>query len=209
MKPYNPPRFWEKRGRTYPEKLENEDFMTATAEHRRVIGEMLNEVPIKRFIDVGCGSGRLFDLYRPFPVVVGIDMSSSMLYHARKVGNSLKFEHLILLRGSATNLPFKSKSFDCALTSEVLLHIPPLHILSALRETSRISQFTIYLEFYSSRYEDPEILKEERRQLASWNFLHEYPRLFEQVGSKLLKRIELGTIPQTCFLVANESPGPQ
>lgn len=205
MKPYNPLQFWEERGECYHEKLDDEDFQRVTAEHREVVNGMLGEVPIKRFIEVGCGSGRLLDLYQRFPVVVGIDISSSMLRYASSIGRDIPLEQLNLLRGSATRLPFQSGAFDCALTSEVLLHIPPRDILLALREISRISHFAVLLEFYSSDDEDPQTLKEKRKELASWNFLHDYPKLFEHAGLRVLRRVELRTLSQTCFLVTDAS----
>lgn len=204
VKRYEPVRFWEERGKTYPEKLEDPNFKIVDVEHREVIGEMLNEIPIKSFIEVGCGSGRLLDLYLPFTFVVCIDMSSSMLHHARTAGRRLRLEHVDFLRGSATSLPLESDSFDCALTSEVLLHIPPRLISSAMKEISRVSRFSIFLEFYSSVYENPQRMREKRKQLASWNFLHDYPKLFEEANMRILKRIELRSTPQTCFLVASE-----
>lgn len=203
-RPYRPLEFWEKRGLTYPKEMRDREFRKVTVEHRSVLKEMLKAIGIERFIEVGCGSGRLFDLYVDFPLVVGVDISSSMLDNAMSVRDRLRLEQVELLRASATNLPFVSGFFDCALTSEVLLHIPPDRVSVAMGEISRISKYAIFLEFYAVEYEDPQKLQEKRRELASWNFLHEYPKLFRRLGLRVMRSVELKSTPQTCFLVTQQ-----
>lgn len=204
IKPYKPLEFWEKRGESYPEKMKDKNFRAVTREHRAVVTEMLNEVQAERFIEVGCGSGRLFDLYLRFPHVVGVDMSWSMLDNSKAVKERLEFRQMNLVRASATDLPFASESFDCALTSEVLLHIPPQKVASALDEIMRVSRYAIFLEFYTPTYEDSGELREKRKELASWNFLHAYPSLFEELQLRVIRQVELRSTPQTCFLVTRE-----
>jgi len=179
-------------------------FREVTLEHRSVLKEILNTIGIERFIEVGCGSGRLFDLYLDYARVVGVDMSSSMLDNAMEVRDQLKTEQMELLRASATSLPFVSGFFDCALTSEVLLHIPPDMVSVAIGEISRISRHAVFLEFYTAEYENPQKLKEKRGELASWNFLHEYPKLFGELGLRVIRSVELKSTPQTCFLVTQQ-----
>lgn len=204
IKPYNPRDFWEKRGPTYPDKMKDEKFRDLTQEHRAVLKQMLGSIEIESFIEVGCGSGRLFDLYADFGRLVGVDMSSTMMKNAISVKEQLGVDQMELLMASATNLPFVSGSFDCALTSEVLLHIPPDKVSGAIREISRISKYAIFLEFYSSEYENPQKLRQKRGELASWNFLHEYPKLFEELELAVLRSVELKRAPQTCFLVTKQ-----
>lgn len=184
--------------------MKDKNFRAVTREHRAVITEMLNEVQAERFIEVGCGSGRLFDLYLQFPHVVGVDMSWSMLDNSKAVKERLEFRQMNLVRASATDLPFASESFDCALTSEVLLHIPPQKVAAALDEIMRVSRYAIFLEFYTPAYEDFGKLREKRKELASWNFLHAYPSLFKELQLRVIRQVELRSTPQTCYLVTRE-----
>jgi ubiquinone/menaquinone biosynthesis C-methylase UbiE len=200
-RPYKPLEFWEKRGPTYPEKMEDGKFREVTQEHRLVLRGMFDTISIERFIEVGCGSGRLFDLYGGFAHVVGVDMTSSMLENASSVVGELNLKGIELIRASATRLPLVSGSFDCALTSEVLLHITPEFVATAVHEMLRIARYAIFLEFYTSEYQEPRKLRRKRRELASWNFLHEYPKIFGELGLRIVKSVELKSVPQTCFLV--------
>ena len=91
------------------------------------------------FLDAGCGNLRDAKVVLGNGDVryVGIDFSLNMLREGRR-----KFltEPLYLTQGDITSLPFRSKSFDLVLCSEVLEHIPNWE--QALLELSRVLKDT-------------------------------------------------------------------
>lgn len=67
-----------------------------------------------KILDIGCGEGKIWELF-PNMDVYGIDMSQGNLKKARKF--------LKPTLGSAEKLPFKDKTFDLVVASEILEHL--------------------------------------------------------------------------------------
>jgi len=89
---------------------------------------LLNDIPFKSLIDVGCGDGRLCsEAERRFPGrrICGIDVSERAISLARTLNPEVEF-----LAGDITNSAFKNMEsikggFDLAVSVEVLEHIRP------------------------------------------------------------------------------------
>jgi len=79
-----------------------------------------------RVLDVGCGSSMIIQSLNN---AIGMDISIAKLRFLRRRG-------IPLLRGSAFALPFKSNTFDCVISSQVIEHIPPDEVL--FRELYRV-----------------------------------------------------------------------
>lgn len=69
-----------------------------------------------RVLDVGCGTGRIFDLLGDVDYV-GIDSSEEMIREARKGGGRF-------LVGDGLDLPFPDNEFDAVVSIATLHHIP-------------------------------------------------------------------------------------
>jgi ubiquinone/menaquinone biosynthesis C-methylase UbiE len=84
-------------------------------------------------MDVACGTGRYSEYLNSLGhKVTGIDISSDMLFKARKYRNkNIKF-----LRGNFTKIPAKNNSFDLIVCTLALTHIP--NIDKVFSEISRI-----------------------------------------------------------------------
>jgi len=87
-------------------------------------------------LDVGCGGGLLSEaLAQAGGNVTGIDQSNGSLAaareHAAVSGLTIEYIH-----GDATRLPFGNASYDIAIASQVLEHIP--HWQQAAREIARV-----------------------------------------------------------------------
>jgi dolichol-phosphate mannosyltransferase len=79
--------------------------------HRIILGYLEGRDGI---LDIGCGSSRIIlDL----PGAVGMDILLSKLRWLRPY-------HRLLVRGRCERLPFRNESFDAAINSEVIEHIP-------------------------------------------------------------------------------------
>ncbi len=87
------------------------------------------------FLDIGCGSGYLLN-QAVCKRGVGTDISDLMVKTAREncKSNRKKF----IVQSDAENLPFKNKSFNKIVSTEVIEHI--MHPIALLKEIARISR---------------------------------------------------------------------
>lgn len=79
-----------------------------------------------RVLDLGCGSSRIL---RDLPGAVGVDITFRKLRYMRRYG-------LPLVQGTIFSLPFRDRSFDIIVCSEVIEHIPAG--LEPFREIARV-----------------------------------------------------------------------
>jgi len=112
--------FWER-----PEAGESYDrdfcdtlgWYTNESELQPVVA-LLGGLRGKKILDVGCGTGRYLERLNPDNVLVGLDLSRSMLAAASK-----RVPHAVFHAGSAVNLPFPDQSFDVVYSVRVIQHI--------------------------------------------------------------------------------------
>ena len=92
-----------------------------------------------RALDFGCGAGRLVHALSPrFKRVVGIDVSATMIGHARRLTDGC--DNVTVVVNTDRTLPFESGSFDFVYTSLVLQHVPTSEMVeSYVRELVRVT----------------------------------------------------------------------
>jgi len=125
--------------------------------------------PGRRVLDVGCGKGFLVkDLMLECAglEVFGLDISRYALLHCEKdvVGRL----HL----GSADELPFPDRSFDCVLSINTIHNLPRPRAVRAMREIQRLSPGRAFVQVDS--YHTPE----QKALFESWVLtaeFHDYP----------------------------------
>jgi SAM-dependent methyltransferase len=87
-------------------------------------------------LDVGCGGGRAYELFKPKGVrYAGLDVAEALIAKARErwMGTDARFEV-----GDILNLPVESGRFDAVVAVAVLHHIPSeAYRLQAMRELAR------------------------------------------------------------------------
>lgn len=111
-----------------------------TAEDLEVLSFLIKSFDIKindKIVDLGCGTGVLFDLLRrrvgPDGLVVGVDLSSAMVKKARK---NFPFTNVMEIDADAEMLPLKSDLFDVAISFAAFAHFTRQELV--MEEASRI-----------------------------------------------------------------------
>lgn len=90
---------------------------------RRFIVKKLLEKYFKQFkkepfiLDLGCGTGGNYEVFKNFGKVVGLDNSEKAIFFAREK------DYSEIIKGDATDLDFLNKKFDCIAVLDVLEHI--------------------------------------------------------------------------------------
>ena len=202
---YQPREYWEARGETYRSHEQALNRSGKTARQLEVIRRALGRIKPRIVLEIGCGSGRISRvLAHASETYIAVDIAKSMLMQAR--ANVSGDEAWWLLADSA-NLPFRAKSVDTIVLSEVLLHIPPVGIEGSLLEIARVARRAIILDFFVKDFENPRRFRQVTKSLDSHNFLHDYPALFEATGLSIVSRVELSELSQTCFVLQSLRPG--
>lgn len=88
---------------------------------------------VKKVLDIGFGGAQLEDLVINTFSWFGIDISPKSVKNA-----TTKYPDKDFQLGTITNIGFPKNSFDCAIALEVLEHIPPHQILTALSEVIQV-----------------------------------------------------------------------
>jgi ubiquinone/menaquinone biosynthesis C-methylase UbiE len=90
-------------------------------------------------LDLGCGVGRnSIYLAKKGLDVVGIDVSESALRIAREWVQKEKLTNVALLRGTMTNLPFRSGCFGAVISISVIHHALKKDIVKTIVDVHRI-----------------------------------------------------------------------
>ena len=96
--------------------------------------------PIRRILDVGCGTGELTRLVArryPSTEVVGLDFTAAMVALARRTTPGELGRRIRWVRGDAQRLPFRRERFDLIVSAFVARNLPDLP--GALGELHRVT----------------------------------------------------------------------
>tara|TARA_B100000700_G_scaffold327287_1_gene441408 strand:+ start:1375 stop:2040 length:666 start_codon:yes stop_codon:yes gene_type:complete len=126
---------------------------------KRTAERLIHHYKIKsndNILDIGCGKGFLLyeiKLINPKINVFGFDISSYALKNAK-----IEIKHN-LIKGCASNLPYKSKQFKLAISLNTLHCLKPSLLEKALIEISRVSKRQyICVESFRNEYEKMNLL---------------------------------------------------
>lgn len=131
--------FYSKHADRIFEKRYNSPYWLRRYAHRQIHAQFLPYLrPGQRVLDAGCGEGVLTCLVAQQGVdVVGVDISTPNLEAARRLATEWGVQAQFL-QADAENIPFPDNSFDVALSSHVLEHLPDLD--EGLRELYRVTR---------------------------------------------------------------------
>lgn len=89
-----------------------------------------------RVIDVGCGTGLLFNhIAAQAQIVIGVDLSEKLLTHAKE--RARDFRNIHLIQADADHLPFKNNTFNVVFAFTLLQNMPKY--METLSEIKRIA----------------------------------------------------------------------
>ena len=111
-----------------------------TAEDLERLAHLVGKLPISpgmNTLDLGCGTGILFDLFRrrvgPTGLVTGVDFALSMVERAHR---NFPFSNVTVVDADACCLPFKDSSYDLAISFAAFPHFSDKD--RTVRETGRV-----------------------------------------------------------------------
>jgi pseudaminic acid biosynthesis-associated methylase len=147
----------------------------------RAFRQMLDGLPIKRVLEVGCNRGHnlvcLAELLGEESEVVGVEPNRYALELAR--ASSVKVG---VLYGHAFDLPFKDGYFDLMFTAGVLIHIPLGDLPLALSEIYRVSKRYILAIEYFAQEETAVCYRGHDNLLWKRDFLQHYRSQFPDLA---------------------------
>jgi SAM-dependent methyltransferase len=144
-----------------------------------VIGRLIDIHRAESLLDVGCGSGRLFRLYKERGVgrVMGVDISRKALDIARR-----RHPEVPTTLAAVEDLPVEDLRFDLAICNRVLQHVPSLQIRKVVARLARSAR-RVYVNELSATEGEPENFYMVR---------HDYVALFGQQGCRLIDEGQIG-----------------
>jgi ubiquinone/menaquinone biosynthesis C-methylase UbiE len=122
------------------DRLANEWDLAFTSEDLERLSSVINRLQIESgydILDLGCGTGILFDLLRrrvgPKGSVIGVDFSLQMADRAHR---NFPFDNVTVVHADASVLPFQNACFDMAVAFSAFPHFSDQ--TKALHETHRV-----------------------------------------------------------------------
>lgn len=141
------------------------------------VSYVIDKYKPKSILDVGCGSGRFFKLYKEKNIdVVGIDISEKALKKAKEMYPDIK---TIKMRVEDIEFAFR---FDLAISNRTLQHITRRNIEKAVKKLCHSCRMV-----YINELTDSDEIKE---RIVIYK--HSYEELFRKYGFKLVEKGRLG-----------------
>jgi len=161
----------------------------------RILQTFIQKIAPQSLIEVGCGNGILFRIYRNIPRVVGIDFSETMLKRAEARIQRHDWSQIHLLRMDIADPKMLNlfqgglEKAELVVTRTCLMHIDPENIATAIANVSRLADQALIFEY------DEQFPK----KLSPHNWLHHYVPLFEGAGFRLQENYSRMDLAQTLF----------
>lgn len=139
-------------GKTYYNRKYFDDRLEGQQSMAFSIWKFLTEIKAKKILDVGCGSGWLVRyLNQKGFKTKGCDLAEEAVKMAKK---QVKPSSLIV-KASATNLPYKDNSFDSVLGVSIIEHLTKSQAKKFLKEASRVLKKGGWMFLVTPNYATP------------------------------------------------------
>jgi len=172
--------YWSERAKAYKNR---------NPESREILQYYLTQIKPDSLIEVGCGPGFLFPLYKNVPAVTAVDWVPLMVYKAKQKCETENLNVDVRQHDIAESAP--DGYWQLALTRHCLMHIPPSRIEQAVKNIAKICGETLIFEWWL----DYTPIKD-----TGHCFLHDYEKLFTNRGFHLHNRFDCpADVRQTLF----------
>jgi SAM-dependent methyltransferase len=161
---------------------------------REILKAFIKRIKPQSLIEIGCGTGILFRLFKDVPDVTVCDFSVEMLRIAQKRNATFGYGFKFQLR-DIVKVPPEGR-WDLALIRTVLMHLNPTEAKQAIANIATISNQVVLAEYWEQA---------QSSSLSSHCFLHDYPALFKEHGFVLKEVIEREDLPQPVFWFVKEN----
>lgn len=112
---------------------------------KQIINNLLEDLPIKNIIDLGCGDACLIDLVNEKIAYTGVDISPTQVQYAQNYVKKIERKNTQIHIADILNLEFKDNSFDAALVCDVAEHV--LEPERLFKEAKRLIKKNGYIIF--------------------------------------------------------------
>jgi len=131
-------------------------------------------------LEIGCGFGRITRLLLSnFPEIkeyLAVDLSPDQIENAKQYLKSAIIHKNVDLRFIVSDIQSLQldKKYDLVISSELLLHLPPIEIVEVMTKLAGLSnKHVINIDYF---HETP-------TKLAPHNFLHQYEKIYNEIPS--------------------------
>jgi phosphatidylethanolamine/phosphatidyl-N-methylethanolamine N-methyltransferase len=108
--------------------------------------------PGQRILDVGVGTGFSLPLYPRHARVIGVDLSSKMLWEAQKKVLHERLRHVALMEMDASHLAFPDSTFDVVIVAFVISVVSdPLQVLAEIKRVSKPEGQIVIINHFQSQ----------------------------------------------------------
>src|SRR5262249_12870333 len=151
-----------------------------------VLSRIVTDHGVRSVLDIGCGSGRLFPLFRQLEInkILGVDISAKALAIAERDYPGVPTRCVSLQELSLAN-----DEFDLIVSNRVLQHIAPAEIRPVMAKLAKISSM-IYLN---------ELSESDQLGEQFFMFMHDYDRILGELGFVRAERGRMGVTTYALF----------
>lgn len=103
---------------------------------KKKIYQLLDSLPIKTLLDLGCGDGGMFDTIPEKISYLGVDISPTQIKNANDVIKKTKRKNAKVKQGDILKLDIKNASYDAVLLCDIVEHVLQPDVL--FKEIKRI-----------------------------------------------------------------------
>lgn len=106
-----------------------------------ILKSIISDIRPERILDIGCGSGRLFPLYKDIGIkeIIALDISQNAIALARKRKNELNAENIVLVKAGICDLEYPDNYFDLIISNRTLSAIFPENIKRDVGALAKLS----------------------------------------------------------------------
>jgi len=147
-----------------------------------ILNNIFKDILPSKILDIGCGSGRLFDLYKENDFINEV-LAQDISKRALKIAEGRKSDKIILTNKSIKKI-FKEKKnyFDLIISNRVLSAIPP----------QIINEYCKYLSLMSPKIYINEYMESDFTTESNYLFIHDYEKIFKKHSFEICKKGMLG-----------------